>query len=310
MTTKKEKTSQLTSNQQHVDEALVIRKLSLVSVLGNAVLSGFKLFAGVTGHSSAMISDAIHSFSDVLTTIIAWIGVKLSKKASDANHPYGHERLESIASFILGAVLMITGLGIGKVGIENILSGNYASLAVPSAIALVAAVVSIIGKEAMYWYTRYYAKLINSSAFLADAWHHRSDAFSSIGSLIGIAGAMMGFPVLDSVASVVICLFIIKVACDIIKDASTKLLDTSCGEAYEKQISDYVAAQNGVIGVDLLRSRMFGNKVYVDLEIRVDGNKCLRDAHAVAEKVHANVEQKFSDVKHVMIHVNPSEERN
>ena len=169
MTTKTEKMSQAVNKQKDVDEALVIRKLSLVSVLGNAALSGFKLFAGVAGHSSAMISDAVHSFSDVLTTLIAWIGVKLSKKASDSDHPYGHERLECIASFILGAVLMVTGLGIGKVGIENIVSGNYASLAVPSAIALVAAVISIVGKEAMYWYTRYYAKLINSSAFLADA---------------------------------------------------------------------------------------------------------------------------------------------
>lgn len=309
MTTKTEKMSQAVNKQKDVDEALVIRKLSLVSVLGNAALSGFKLFAGIAGHSSAMISDAVHSFSDVLTTLIAWIGVKLSKKASDSDHPYGHERLECIASFILGAVLMVTGLGIGKVGIENIVSGNYVLLAVPSAIALIAAVISIVGKEAMYWYTRYYAKLINSSAFLADAWHHRSDAFSSVGSLIGIAGAMLGYPVLDSVASVVICLFILKVAYDILKDASVKLLDTSCGAEYEKQISDYVAMQNGVVGVDMLRSRMFGNKVYLDLEIQVDGDKCLREAHDVAEKVHSNVEKQFSDVKHVMIHVNPANEQ-
>ena len=309
MTTKPEKMGQAINGQKGIDEARIIRKLSLVSVLGNVVLSGFKLFAGVAGHSSAMISDSIHSFSDVFTTLIAWIGVKLSKKASDSNHPYGHERLECIASLILGAVLMGTGFGIGKVGAENILSGNYAALAVPSAVALLAAVVSIVGKEAMYWYTRFYAKQINSSAFLADAWHHRSDAFSSIGSLIGIAGAMLGYPVLDSVASVVICIFILKVAYDILKDASVKLLDTSCGMDYEKQISDYVAIQNGVVGVDMLRSRMFGNKVYLDLEIQVDGDKCLREAHEVAEKVHSNIEQQFSDVKHVMIHVNPADDQ-
>lgn len=306
MTTEKEKQIQSTPEPKSLNEGMVIRKLSLVSVIGNAVLSGFKLFAGITGNSSAMISDAIHSFSDVLTTLIAWVGVKISKKASDSSHPYGHERLECIASLLLGAVLLVTGLGIGKVGLTNIFSRNYETIAIPSTIALIAAIISIVGKEAMYWYTRYYAKLIHSSAFLADAWHHRSDAFSSIGSLIGIAGAMMGFPVLDSVASVVICLFIVKVSYDILKDAVAKLLDTSCGEAYEKQLSEYVSAQNGVMGVDMLRSRMFGNKVYIDLEIQVDGNKYLREAHEVAEQVHTNVEHQFPDVKHIMIHVNPA----
>lgn len=224
--------------------------MSLCSILGNSVLSGFKLFAGIAGHSGAMISDSIHSFSDVLTTFIAWFGVKISRKAPDQAHPYGHERLECVASLLLGAVLLLTGLGVGKSGMQNILSGRYETLATPGLIALVAAVVSIVGKEAMYWYTRHYAKLIHSSAFMADAWHHRSDAFSSIGSLIGIAGARMGFPVLDSVASVVICLFIIKVAYDIMKDAIVKMLDTSCGEEFEHQIRDFAAAQEGVVGVD------------------------------------------------------------
>lgn len=303
MTTKHEKTNQAISRE--IDEEEIVRNLSLVSLIGNTVLSGFKMFAGIAGNSGAMISDAIHSFSDVLTTLIAWIGVKVSKKDADYSHPYGHERLECVASLILGLVLMITGIGVGKVGVENILSGNYETLAIPSAIALVAAVVSIIGKEAMYWYTRYYAKLINSTAFLADAWHHRSDALSSIGSLIGIAGAMLGFPVLDSAASVVICLFIIKVACDISKDALIKMLDTSCGEEYEKKLLEHILTQKDVIGVDMLHSRMFGNKVYIDLEISVDGNKSLWEAHEVAESVHKDVEQQFSDIKHIMIHVNP-----
>lgn len=289
-----------------LDEAAVIRNLSFVSVFGNAVLSGFKLFAGITGHSSAMISDAVHSFSDVLTTLIAWVGVKISKKDSDNEHPHGHERLESVASLLLGVVLLLTGLGIGKTGLETIFSGQYQTLTTPGAIALAAAILSIVGKEAMYWYTRHYALLIHSSAFLADAWHHRSDAFSSIGSLIGIAGAMLGFPVLDSVASVVICLFIVKVSYDILKDAINKLLDTSCGEEYEAKMRSYVTARPGVEGVDLLHTRMFGNKVYIDLEIAVNGDQPLREAHAIAEAVHTGVEQAFPEVKHVMIHVNPA----
>lgn len=290
-----------------VNEAAVIRKLSLVSVIGNAALSGFKMFAGIVGHSSAMISDAIHSFSDVLTTVIAFIGVKISGKAADRDHPYGHERVESVASLFLGILLLITGLGVGKSGLEAIFSGNYESLAVPSAIALVAAVLSILTKELMYHYTLHYARLINSAAFTADAWHHRSDAFSSVGSLIGIGGAMLGFPVMDSVASVIICLFILKVSYDILKDAISKMLDTSCGEDYEKQLTDYVAAQPDVVCVDLLHSRMFGNKVYVDLEIEVDGSKPLCEAHEVAERVHDNVEKDFPNIKHVMIHLNPAE---
>ena len=289
-----------------VNEPAIIRNLSLVSVIGNTILSGFKMFAGIIGNYALSQSDAIHSFSDVLTTLIAWIGVKVSKRDADNSHPYGHERLECVGSLILGLVLMVTGIGVGKVGVENIVSGNYGALTVPSVIALVAAVVSIIGKEAMYWYTRYYAKLINSAAFLADAWHHRSDAFSSIGSLIGIAGAMLGFPILDSVASVVICLFIVKVAYDISKDALVKMLDTSCGEDYENTLREYISEEKDVIGVDMLRSRMFGNKVYIDLEISVDGDKSLWESHEVAERVHKDVEQRYSDIKHIMIHVNPA----
>ena len=304
MTTKREKNNLPLSRP--VNEPAIIRNLSLVSVIGNTILSGFKMFAGIIGNSGAMISDAIHSFSDVLTTLIAWIGVKVSKRDADNSHPYGHERLECVGSLILGLVLMVTGIGVGKVGVENIVSGNYGALTVPSVIALVAAVVSIIGKEAMYWYTRYYAKLINSAAFLADAWHHRSDAFSSIGSLIGIAGAMLGFPILDSVASVVICLFIVKVAYDISKDALVKMLDTSCGEDYENTLREYISEEKDVIGVDMLRSRMFGNKVYIDLEISVDGDKSLWESHEVAERVHKDVEQRYSDIKHIMIHVNPA----
>lgn len=289
-------------------EALIIRKMSLISLIGNTVLSGFKLFAGVIGNSGAMISDAIHSFSDVLTTLIAWIGVKVSKKAADEAHPYGHERMECVASLLLGLVLMATGLGVGRVGVNNIIANNYETLAIPKLIALAASVVSILGKEAMFWYTRYYAKLINSSAFMADAWHHRSDAISSIGSFIGIAGTMLGFPVMDSVASVVICLFILKVAYDILRDALMKMLDTSCGEAYENQLTHYIAEKEDVRSVDLLHSRMFGNKVFIDLEISVDGDKSLRDAHAVAELVHEDVELNFPEIKHIMIHVNPANE--
>lgn len=308
MTTENKTPCEMAISTTDKNEAVIIRKLSMVSLIGNTALSGFKMFAGIAGNSGAMISDAIHSFSDVLTTLIAWVGVKVSKKAADDSHPYGHERLECVASLILGLVLMATGLGVGKVGIENIIANQYDALAVPKAIALAAAVFSIIGKEAMFWYTRHYARIIHSSAFMADAWHHRSDALSSIGSLIGIAGAMLGYPVMDSIASVVICLFILKVAYDISKDALIKMLDTSCGEDYEEQLTSFIAEKESVLSVDMLHSRMFGNKVYIDLEISVDGNKSLREAHEVAEHIHKDVEHNYPEIKHIMIHVNPANE--
>lgn len=290
------------------NENAIIKQISLVGIIGNIILCAFKMFAGIVGKSGAMVSDAVHSLSDVFATFIAFLGVKMSKRGADKAHPYGHERMECIASMILGLILLVTGVGIGKVGLQNILSGNYETLSVPGTIALAAAIVSIVVKEAMYWYTRHYARILNSAAFMADAWHHRPDAFSSVGSLIGIGGAMLGFPVLDAVASVVICLFILKVASDILLDAVKKMLDTSCGDAFETELEKYILEQKDVVRVDLLHTRMFGNKVYIDLEISVDGNKTFREAHAVAESVHANVEKKFPNTKHIMIHVNPTEE--
>ncbi|MBS6953094.1 MAG: cation transporter [Enterocloster asparagiformis] len=285
-----------------------IRKMSVIGIAGNVILASFKLFAGVIGHSGAMVSDAVHSFSDVFATFIAFLGVKISQKENDSAHQYGHERMECIASLLLGLILFVTGVMIGKNGIANILSGSYRAQAIPGTIALVAAVISIVMKEAMYWYTRYYAKLLNSPAFMADAWHHRSDAFSSVGSMIGVAGAMMGFPVMDSIASVIICLFILKVAVDIVRDSLQKMMDTSCGKEYEEKLSALILSNKDIRGIDLLHTRQFGSKVYVDLEIAVDGDKSLREAHAVAEEIHNCVEQNFSDVKHIMIHVNPAAE--
>lgn len=307
MTADKANGSEQTAPMTKTHEDAMIRRTSLVGIVGNIILTAFKLFAGLVGNSGAMVSDAVHSLSDVLATFIAFLGVRLSKKAADQEHPYGHERFECVASLILGVILLATGLGIGKVGIEKIIAGNYETLAAPSTIALVAAIVSIVTKEAMYWYTRYNAKKLNSAAFMADAWHHRSDAFSSIGSLIGIGGAMLGVPVLDPVASVVICLFILKVAFDILKDSISKMLDSSCDEGYESELRQFIESQEDVVRVDVLRTRMFGNKVYIDVEIAVDGNLLLRDSHAIADRVHDLVEAKYPDIKHIMIHVNPAD---
>ncbi len=288
------------------EQTAIIKKLSRVGIFGNVILAAFKLFAGIFGKSGAMVSDAVHSLSDVFATLIAYIGVRLSKRRADAEHPYGHERLECVASLILGLILAGTGIGIGYAGIRNLLSGE--SLEIPTALPLVAAVVSIAVKEGMFWYTMHYAKKLDSAAFKADAWHHRSDAISSVGSFIGIGMAKLGFPIMDPVAGLIICVLILKVAFDITKDALEKMLDTSCSSDFEKQIGAFIAEQPGVVGIDLLHTRQFGNKIYVDLEITVKRDMSLVDAHAIAERVHKNVEENFPNVKHVMIHVNPEEQ--
>lgn len=297
MTTDRIKTEQ---NKEHTDIAM---RISVVSIVGNIVLAILKLLAGIIAHSGAMISDAVHSASDVFSTFVVIGGVKMAGKAEDSDHPYGHDRLESVAAIILAVALAITGAGIGYTGIKNIINAN--ELAMPGALALIAAIVSIIVKEAMYWYTRNGAKKINSDALMADAWHHRSDALSSIGSFIGIGGAMLGYPILDPLASVIICVFILKVAIDIFKEAINKMVDKSCDEEVEALMREMVLSHEDIISLDLIRTRMFGSKVYVDIEFSADGNMTLYEAHAIAEHIHEEMEEKFPDVKHCMVHVNP-----
>ena len=280
-------------------------RVSAVSIAVNLLLSVAKLAAGLIARSGAMVSDAVHSASDIFSTIIVIIGVKLSGKAADREHPYGHERMECVAAILLAVVLLITGIFIAQEGVQRILSADSEPLPVPGVLALVAAVVSILTKEAMFWYTRRYARKLGSSALMADAWHHRSDALSSVGALVGIAGARMGVPMLDPLASLVICAFIAKAAFDIFKDAVNKMVDHSADAETEAAIRDYVTGHDQVRRVDLLRTREFGNRLYIELEIALDGSLTLDEAHAVAEAVHDGVEQAFPSVKHIMVHVNP-----
>ena len=289
-----------------MNEGKIANKVSFITILGNVLLAVFKLMAGIMANSTAMLSDAVHSASDIFSTIVVIIGIKMASKKADKEHPYGHERLECVAAILLAVVLFVTGLGIGTEALKTILSENYTEIVVPGILALVAAIVSIVMKEGMYWYTRYYAKKIDSGALMADAWHHRSDAFSSVGALIGIVGARLGFPIMDSIASLVIFVFIIKAAIDIFKDAMDKMIDRSCDEETENQIYACVLNNKGVRGVDMLHTRIFGNKIYVDIEIQVDASYTLKKAHGIAKEVHDDIEENFPKVKHIMVHVNPT----
>ncbi|MDD3396804.1 MAG: cation diffusion facilitator family transporter [Acidaminococcaceae bacterium] len=275
----------------------------------NVILSIGKIIAGIVGSSAAMVSDGIHSASDVFSTFIVIAGIKMSNKASDADHQYGHEKIEYIAAILLSFILLLTGLGIGYAGAKNIFAPSYDHLKAPAGIALIAAIVSIIVKEAMYHYTKHAAQEINSGSLMADAWHHRSDALSSVGSFIGIGAAMYGFPIMDSVASIVICLMIIYAAWEIFLDATDKLVDHACDQATEDAMQKVIEAVPGVLHVDRLQTRIFGAKIYVDVEFSAHASLSLLEGHTIADHVHKAIEKDFPTVKHCMVHVNPDTEK-
>lgn len=281
-------------------------KVSLISVAVNLILSGFKLIAGIFGHSRALVADAAHSASDVLTTVVVMAALFISGKGPDEDHPYGHQKYESLASLFLGVLLGYVGIKIGADAIKSLVTESYKTAAKPGMLAAVAAAVSILVKEMMYHITMHVAKKERSNALKADAWHHRSDALSSIGSLVGVLFAGFGFPVMDAVASLVICIFILKTTVDIVWDAVKVLTDSSCDKKTEEAIRTTVREVPDVRRIDMLKTRRFGSGYYMDVEISVDGGKLLSEAHEVAEHVHDMVEQTYPEVLHCMVHVNPN----
>ena len=294
------------SENPTLENEKIAMRATFNTLLANVVLTVFKMIAGVLGNSTAMIADAVHSLSDVLSAFVVIVGVKLSNRKPDKGHPYGHERFECVAAILLAALLLFTSAGIGWSGMQKIIAGDYGTIATPGIIALIAAIVTIVAKEAMYWYTFRAAKKINSGALMASAWHHRSDALSSVGSFIGILGSRLGVPILDPIAAIVISLLILKVAFDIFRDAVGKMTDKSCNEETEAELREVILAQESVLGIDVLKTRLFGNRIYVDVEISVDGTDTLEEAHNISHVVHDAIESKFPDVKHCAIHINPA----
>ena len=286
----------------HKDTAMHVSK---VSIAVNVVLTCGKLAAGILGRSHAMISDAVHSASDVFSTLIVMAGVSMSAKQSDKEHPYGHERLECVAALFLAFILCATGLGIGFGAVREVVSGEVKDAAIPGLMALAAAIVSIVVKEWMYRYTIKAADSIHSSALKADAWHHRSDALSSVGAFVGICGARMGFAFMDPAASIVICIFICKASLDVLRDALDKMVDKACDEETAQAIRRTALTPPGVVRIDGLKTRLFGPRMYVDIEIAVDGRLNLQQAHTISREVHDMVEEQFPQVKHCAVQINP-----
>ena len=277
-------------------------KTSVITIIANIFLAVFKIFAGIIGRSSAVLADGFHTLSDVLTTFVAILGLKISSKEADEDHPYGYEKYEPIFGKIISVVLVVTGVLIGYEGIKILISGDIKT---PKNIALLAAFISIIGKEAMYRYTIKIAEKINSFSMRADAWHHRSDALSSIGTFVGVLGARLGFSILDPLAAIVVSILIIKVGVELYLNSISSLVDESADSDIIEKIEKTTHSVEGVKSIKDLKTRSFGSKIYVDISIRVKGKLTVKEGHDIAKRVHDLIEDEIDEVKHIMVHVEP-----
>ena len=286
-----------------------IYKVTLMGSVGNLALLIFKLIAGVVGHSSAMIADAVHSLSDFVTDIVVLIFVRISVKPQDASHDYGHGKFETIATFLVGLALMIAVVGIIVPGVQKlILWWNGADLAAPGWIALWAALVSIAVKELLYQMTVRKGKALNSQLMVANAWHHRSDALSSVGAAIGIGGAIwlgQRWTMLDPLASVVVGLMLMKVVWDLLKTSMNELTEGSLSEETEQEIMEIITAVPGIQQPHNLRTRRIGNHIAIEAHIRMDGNLSLNEAHEQATAVERKLKERFGSSTYVSIHMEP-----
>ncbi|NLI89534.1 MAG: cation transporter [Epulopiscium sp.] len=278
------------------------KKVSIYTIIANLVLTIIKLIAGTIGNSSAIVADGIHTASDVITTVIVILGLSIASKEPDKEHPYGHEKFESAMAKLVSMFLFATGLYLGYKSSIALVNKDFTR---PGRIALVAAAVSIIIKEIMYRYTIITAKKIESIAMEADAWHHRSDAFSSIGTFIGVLGARLGFPFLDPLAAIVVSIFIMRVAINLYMKSIDELVDKSADSKIIKNIRELVLDVKGVKEINNLKTRVAGNRIYVDLEISVNGNLSVEEGHDIAENVHNLVTKKVPKVKDCMVHIEP-----
>ncbi len=286
-----------------------IYRVTIIGSIVNLLLLIFKFIAGFAGHSSAMIADAVHSLSDFFSDIVVIVMVRLSAKPEDKDHDYGHGKYETLASLIVGLMLAIVGLGIFYNGVSTTIAFfNGESIGQPTWIALIAAIVSIFAKEGIYRYTIYKERAIHSSALIANAWHHRSDALTSVAALVGIGGAMIlgsKWAVLDPIAAAVVSIFIIKAAYDLIKPNLDELLEKALSEEQKQGISKIVLDTPGVVGMHRLRTRRVGNNLAIELHIKMDGNMSLRQAHEIATEVEKRLKQAYGNDIHTGIHMEP-----
>ena len=286
-----------------------IYKVTLVGSAGNVALLTFKFIAGVMGHSSAMIADAVHSLSDFITDVIVLAFVHVSAKPQDKDHDYGHGKYETFASFIIGLALMAAATGIIVSGVAKLIDwAGGEQLAAPGWLALAAAVISIIVKEILFRYTAISGKRLDSQALVANAWHHRSDALSSIGTTVGIGGAILlgnRWTVLDPLASVVVGAMLVKVSINLLRASVGELTESSLSNDIEKEIVDIICSFPDVSEPHNLRTRRIGNRFAIEAHVRMDGNLPLTVAHDRASAIEQRIRQRFGPQTHVTIHMEP-----
>lgn len=280
-------------------------KVAHVCMIVNCALCFLKLAGGIAADSSALISDGINSAFDVISGIIVIIGSKLAGKKPDKEHPYGHERFENVATIILAVVLFVTGVFVGHTAIESLTAGTYLVREIPGTLSILAALISIAAKEILFRYTKAAADRTGSVSLKAAAWDHRADIISTAGALIGIMLSRYGLMAADQIASLIVCLFIIRTAYMVFREAIGQMTDRSCDDDFLNELRECVLSVEGVLAIDMLQVRSFGNRYYVDLEISEDGKRTLEAAHATAEQVHDAIEKRYPVIKHVMVHVNP-----
>ena len=287
-----------------------IYKVTLVGSAGNVALLTFKFIAGVMGHSSAMIADAVHSLSDFITDVIVLAFVHVSAKPQDKDHDYGHGKYETFATFIIGLALIAAATGIIVSGVAKLVDwAGGKQLAAPGWLALAAAIISILVKEILYRYTVIRGKKLDSQALVANAWHHRSDALSSIGTAVGIGGAILlgnRWTVLDPLASVVVGLMLVKVSIELLKSSIGELTESSLSSDIEKEIEEIIRSFPDVSEPHNLRTRRIGNRFAIEAHVRMDGNVSLTAAHDRATAIEQRIRQRFGNQTHVTIHMEPT----
>lgn len=289
-----------------------IYKVTLIGTVVNALLIVLKLVAGIIGRSSAMIADAVHSLSDFVTDAIVLIFVRIAGLPSDKGHDYGHGKYETLATLIIGCILAMAGIGLLISGIEQVVrSFNGELLPRPRMVALIVAVLSIASKEWLYRYTVKVGRATESQAVIANAWHHRSDAISSGGTLVGIAGAMFlgeQWRILDPLAAVMVSMFIIKSGYDIIRPSVSELLEASLPDSQEREIRTLVMSIDGIKNVHNLRTRRIGCTIAADMHVKMDGGMSLSEAHALASRAERAIKSQFGENSIVTIHMEPISE--
>ncbi|WIV12299.1 cation diffusion facilitator family transporter [Proteiniborus sp. MB09-C3] len=280
----------------------IASRITWLTIILNIILSIAKIGIGIISSSTAMIADGVHTVSDVASSLGIIVGFIISNKPEDSKHQYGHEKAESIAGFVLSLMLISVGIKIGYSSIELMISGTTK---VPGMLALWAALASIVVKEFQYRITMNQGRRINSSALMADAWHHRSDALSSVGTLIGIGGARLGYKILDPLAGFIVSVIVVKVGIDLFLKGYNELMDSSIEEEELTQISNVILSETKIEEINDLKARRHGSKVFIDVEVCVDPNISVLEGHDIAEDVEKVIYDNLDNVKKVLVHVNP-----